>query len=165
MSQHIQESHQLLEQWENLKLEPVLVESPLSAPTLHDWVLHKKYARFCMRDCLNRGEAPFASHLLYAQEGLLNDFNAEERALGIHAGLIWGKFAQRSIVYTDFGVSSGMEKGIQRAQKEGKKIEYRTLGFIPSLSHEEIELEQKRRVIEEQINKIEMPLKTIFKLR
>lgn len=145
---HIEMSHEILEKIENNLLTPVLIESPLAAPDIEGWVRNKKFARACMRDCLSKGEAPYASHLLYAQEGLLNDDIAQERALGIHAGLVWGKFARKSIVYTDLGISSGMERGIKRAREEGREIEYRILGFIPEVLPQEIELEIKRREVE-----------------
>ena len=41
------------------------------------------YARACVADCLRRGEAPIASHLLYTQPGVLDDDVPEERAQGI----------------------------------------------------------------------------------
>lgn len=145
---HIEMSHEILEKIENDQLTPVLIESPLAAHDIEGLVRNKKFARACMRECLGKGEAPYASHLLYAQEGLLNDDIAEERALGIHAGLIWGKFAAKTVVYTDLGISSGMERGIKRAREENREIEYRTLGFIPSVSPTEVELEIKRREIE-----------------
>lgn len=85
------------------------------------------YARLCMRDSFLRGEAPFASHLLYTQDGILDDLIAEERKLGIEAGLIWGEAAELTVVYCDYGVSRGMEMGIERAVKAGRPIEYRTL--------------------------------------
>ena len=145
---HIEMSHEILEKIEKDQLTPVLIESPLAAPDIEGWIRNKKFARACMRECLGKGEAPYASHLLYAQEGLLNDDIAEERALGIHAGLVWGKFAAKTIVYTDLGISSGMERGIKRAREENREIEYRTLGFIPSVSPEEVDLEIKRREVE-----------------
>jgi hypothetical protein len=80
-----------------------------------------------MRDCLQRGEAPYASHLLYAQDGILDDTIPEERALGIEAGLQWGAHAEATVVYCDRGISSGMQKGIERALKEGREIEWRWL--------------------------------------
>lgn len=43
----------------------------------------------CMRDCLERGEARIASHLRYAQPGILRDGVPEERRLGIEAGFAW----------------------------------------------------------------------------
>ena len=101
----------------------VIVESPLKG----DFEKNKAYARACMRDCLRRGEAPFASHLLYAQDGILDDTIPEERTLGIEAGLAWGAVAEATVVYTDLGVSSGMEFGIARAKQEGRTVVWRTL--------------------------------------
>jgi hypothetical protein len=145
---HIEISHELLAKIEGDLLTPVLVESPLASTTLEGWVRNKKFARAAARDCLARAEAPYASHLFYAQEGLLDDDIAEERALGIHAGLVWGKLAAKSIVYTDLGISSGMERGIARAKLEGRSIEYRELGFIPEPTAKEIALETLRREVE-----------------
>lgn len=85
------------------------------------------YARKCMRDCFLRGEAPIASHLLYTQDGILNDDIPEEREMGINAGLIWGAHAEKTVVYTDFGISNGMKYGIERAIKDGRIIEYRNI--------------------------------------
>jgi hypothetical protein len=80
-----------------------------------------------MRDSLLRGEFPFVMHLLYTQDGILNDDIPSERNLGIEAGLAWGKYASKTVVYTDLGMSPGMEQGIQRAKEEGREIEYRKL--------------------------------------
>lgn len=159
---HIEISHEILEKIEKNQLTPVLIESPLAAADIEGWVRNKKFARACLRECLGKGEAPYASHLLYAQEGLLNDDIAEERALGIHAGLVWGKFAAKTVVYTDLGISSGMERGIKRAKEEGREVEYRELGFIPNVSPQEVELEIKRREVEAllKLEDIEPTLKT-----
>lgn len=86
------------------------------------------YARAAIRDCLLRGEAPIASHLLYTQPGVLNDDAPEERQHGIDAGLAWGRVAEATVVYTDRGISRGMQYGIERAEKEGRPVEYRSLG-------------------------------------
>lgn len=150
--QHIEFSHQLLEKIEKVDLPAVLIESPLAAPTIDGLVRNKKFARACLRDSLSKGEAPYASHLLYAQEGLLNDDIAHERALGIHAGLLWGKFATKTVVYTDLGISSGMERGIKRAREENREIEYRELGFIPTVMPEEIVLEEQRQLVVKLLN-------------
>lgn len=106
----------------------VLIESPLAAPTPEGFARHQRYARAAMRDSLYRGEAPFASHLLYAQPGLLDDSIFFEREMGIEAGLCWGSKAELTAVYTDLGISSGMKRGIARAEQEGRPIEYRELG-------------------------------------
>lgn len=106
----------------------VIIESPYAG----DVDTNIQYARACMRDSLNRGEFPFAMHLLYTQDGILNDDIPEERNWGIEAGLAWGKHASKTVVYTNLGISAGMEKGIQRAREEGREIEYRELdSWIP----------------------------------
>jgi len=106
----------------------VLIESPLAAPTPEGVARNQRYARAAMRDALYRGEAPFASHLLYAQDGILDDTIFFEREKGIEAGLSWGAKAELTAVYTDLGISNGMQRGIVRAQSEGRPIEMRQLG-------------------------------------
>lgn len=101
----------------------VILESPFAG----DIRKNKKYARAALKDCLNRGEAPYASHLLYTQPGVLRDRKPQERALGIWAGLAWGQCAELVVVYTDLGISEGMKKGIELAELEGRPIEYRRL--------------------------------------
>jgi len=99
----------------------------LESPYAGNVEFHIEYARQCMRDCLKRGEAPFASHLLYTQPGILQDEILQERELGISAGLAWGSVAEATVVYQDFGISAGMKKGIERAKKEGRPVEYRNI--------------------------------------
>jgi hypothetical protein len=101
----------------------VILESPYAG----DIERNVRYARFCLRDCLMRGEAPIASHLLYTQEGVLDDDHHEERALGIMAGLAWGDRADYTVVYTDLGISVGMQQGIDRAEEAGRPVIYRNL--------------------------------------
>lgn len=101
----------------------VLLESPFAG----DVERNLAYARAAMRDCLLRGEAPFASHLLYTQAGVLDDDVPGERALGIEAGLLWGAKAERTVVYADLGISRGMQLGIERARAEGRPVEVRSL--------------------------------------
>lgn len=101
----------------------VILESPFAG----DIEANIEYARKCMRDCFLKGEAPYASHLLYTQEGILDDNVPEERLLGIDAGLLWGNHAIKTVVYTDRGISKGMEYGIARAKEIGREIEFRVL--------------------------------------
>lgn len=101
----------------------VIVESPYAG----DIALNEAYARAAMHDCLSRGEAPFASHLLYTQPGVLDDNIPEERMWGIQAGMAWGALAQATVVYDDLGISRGMQYGIDKAQKEGRPVEFRQL--------------------------------------
>lgn len=99
----------------------VIIESPYAG----DIETNERYARAAMKDCLLRGEAPYASHLLYTQAGVLDDTIPDQRKLGIEAGLCWGKMASKTVVYTDLGITDGMRQGIERAEKEGRIIEFR----------------------------------------
>ena len=86
-----------------------------------------KYARACVADSVARGEAPFASHLIYTQPGILDDTDPDERRQGIEAGLEWGRFADLTAVYTDLGLSEGMRLGLGRANHDGRRVEFRNL--------------------------------------
>lgn len=101
----------------------VVVESPFAG----DVARNVAYARAALRDCLMRGEAPYASHLLYTQDGVLRDDVPSERAHGIEAGLKWGEKADATVVYADLGLSRGMELGIERARVMGRLVEFRSL--------------------------------------
>ena len=60
---------------------------------------------------------------------ILNDHIAGERQLGIGAGLTWGKHANKTVVYTDLGISGGMEWGIMNAIDNGRVVEFRTINL------------------------------------
>jgi hypothetical protein len=103
-----------------------------------------EYARAAAHDCLvNHNESPWASHLLYTQEGILDDSIAEERTAGIEAGMVWSVTAEKCVVYIDRGITLGMrEYGIPGAIKNGVEVEYRRLGgkwTIPALADLSIE--------------------------
>lgn len=109
----------------------VIIESPYKGNNYEQLQGNIAYARSCLRDSLKRGESPFASHLLYTQDGVLDDTDTEERKLGIEAGLLWGLAACKTVVYTDLGISAGMEQGIAAAMRDNRPVEYRTLNFYP----------------------------------
>lgn len=104
-------------------MKRVIVESPYAGNIERN----KRYAREAMADCLNRNEAPFASHMLYTQLGVLDDTIPEERQKGIQAGFVWGKVADLTVVYADLGITPGMDKGIREAKKYNRPVEYRYL--------------------------------------
>ncbi len=105
-------------------MKRVIIESPYAG----DVERNLTYLRRCMSDCLKRNEAPFASHGLYTQPGVLDDADPVERELGIHAGFAWQNVAHVIAVYTDYGISGGMQYGIDHAVGSGCTIEYRTIG-------------------------------------
>lgn len=104
-------------------MRKIIVESPYAGNVEQNTL----YARLCLRDCLLRGEAPFASHLLYTQDWVLDDKLVHERQLGIDAGLIWGLQADATAVYLDLGISSGMHYGIMNARAAHRRIHWRRL--------------------------------------
>lgn len=105
-------------------MKRVVIESPYAG----DVERNTAYARACMLDSLHRGEAPYASHLLFTQPGILDDTNPVERRLGIEAGLAWGEAADLVAVYVDLGVSAGMRLGMERHRERGVPVEERRLG-------------------------------------
>lgn len=101
----------------------VILESPYAG----DVQRNIDYGRQCLRNSLLRGEAPLASHLLYTQPGVLDDLNPAERMQGMSAGLAWLESSEGTVVYTDLGISSGMQHGIDTAIALGKPVEYRNI--------------------------------------
>ncbi len=102
-------------------MKRVVIESPLSG----DFARNVRYARLCGLDCIRRGEAPYASHLLMTQ--FLDDADPEERRVGMEAGFAWGEAGELVAVYVDLGISGGMKAGIAKAEARGLPIETRTL--------------------------------------
>lgn len=104
----------------------VLIESPY-AGNPEQIAVNILYAKALVRDALDHGEAPYASHIFFTQDGLLLDHVPEQRKLGIEAGLAWGDKADLTVVGVDRGVSSGMIYGIQRAVAARRPVQFRTL--------------------------------------
>lgn len=103
----------------------VCVESPYRATDAFTLEQHKTYAEYAMQDCFKRGEAPFASHLLYTP--ILDDDCLPERLQGIEAGLLWGVHCDFVASYRDMGLSEGMRQAEEHWGKLGKRIERRTI--------------------------------------
>ena len=105
----------------------------LESPYAGDVEKNIKYARLCMKDSLDRGEYPFASHLLYTQEYILNDNDPVERTLGIVSGFAFAKLCSKTVLYADLGISNGMMLGIEDAIKNKRTIEVRYLKNFKSM--------------------------------
>lgn len=104
-------------------MKRVILESPYAGDTTRNI----RYARECLKDSLKRGEAPIASHLLYTQEGVLDDNIEEERIWGINAGLAWKEVADLQVFYIDFGMSGGMKYAVEYAKNHNIEVEYRKI--------------------------------------
>lgn len=103
----------------------VCVESPWKATDAYSVEQHRTYAQYAMQDCFKRGEAPFASHLLYTP--ILDDDCLPERLQGIEAGLLWGVHCDFVAVYIDMGISEGMRQAIDYWGNLDKRIDRRTI--------------------------------------
>lgn len=112
---------------EGREVRRVIVESPYGAASAEAIRRNIEYARACVRDCLERGESPIASHLLYTQPGVLRDEIPEERTWGMEAGWAWMQVADAVVVYIDYGISRGMQQGIEAADKANIPVEMREL--------------------------------------
>ena len=99
----------------------VMIESPYAG----DVERNLAYLRAALHDCLMRGEAPFASHGLYTQ--VLDDTVPEERDHGIQAGFAFREVSNYTVVYTDLGISPGMQLGIDHSHSKSIPAKFRTL--------------------------------------
>lgn len=119
-------------------MQYAIIESPYAG----DVEANVAYARDCMRDSILRGEVPFAGHLLFTQ--VLDDADPQQRSKGIRMHLaiadaiveccvdigIHPNIGEHSVVmavYTDRGISPGMQQGIEYASKKRVEVQFRTL--------------------------------------
>lgn len=103
----------------------ICIESPYAG----EWLRNVEYAKRALKDSLNRGESPFASHLLYPT--VLNDDILTERERGLLAAMDWLDACDGVAVYQDYGISPGMKRAIRRAKLKEKLLVYRKIGKNP----------------------------------
>lgn len=109
-------------------MKRVVIESPYAAKTEDGILLNEAYGELCMHDCLvNFNESPYASHLLYTRPLVLRDEVPEDRKLGIQAGFFWRDVAEKTVFYTDLGMTDGMVEGLEDCKKKGKPYNIRRL--------------------------------------
>lgn len=123
-------------------MTPVVIESPFAGFR----ALHRAYLQAAIRDCLRRGETPYASHQMLT--AALMDEVPEQRELGLAAGLamrdhLVGAGAAVAF-YVDLGWSPGMEVSRSRGlwswltrsiedPAEWERIRAETLHVAPAL--------------------------------
>jgi hypothetical protein len=117
----------------------VVIESPFAGEV----ALNVEYARAALSDSLRRGEAPFASHLLYTQ--VLDDLVPVQREQGIAAGFAWGQAAELHAFYVDRGISRGMRIALGRVLDQRARLAFE----FRSLHGDERALEAARAVLAE----------------
>ncbi len=110
----------------------VILETPFKGKDWTDTDENIRFARLCGHDSIAcHNEAWFASHLLYTQEGVLNDRIPEERNLGIEGGFAWKEIADLTVVYINRGISRGMHFGVRKSIVLKQPVEYRVLPNYP----------------------------------
>ena len=92
-----------------------IVESPFAGNTKDEVYRNKLYAQLALHDSLLRGEAPFASHLIYTL--VLDDKIPDERLLGMNAGWYWMRKAEQVAVYTDSQLVIGWLTGAYKVKQ------------------------------------------------
>ncbi len=100
---------------------PVIVESPYAGEVEKNM----GYLAVCLKDCIVRGETPYASHWMLTT--ILDDKDPEERKIGIEAGLSMRQCIGRAVFYIDRGWSSGMLNAKEKYDEEQVPYEIRRL--------------------------------------
>jgi len=118
------------------KKSRVIIESPYGG----DVQKNIEYARACLKDSIQRGEAPIASHLLYTQEGVLDDDVPQERELGVGLGFQWLDVCDMHVFYLDLGWSKGMIKAYELSLSRGKRRPYKLV--LRRMNPEKLEIGQ-----------------------
>jgi guanylate kinase len=115
-------------------MKRVYLESPYKGKNWENTKENLHFGRLCMHDCLvNRNEAPFPSHLLYTQPGVLDDKIEAERELGgFKAGPAFKKVCDSSVFYINRGISGGMYRGARISIAMKQEFEYRVLPGYPN---------------------------------
>lgn len=98
-----------------MRMGRVIIESPFAG----DVEANRAYLQECIRDCIARGESPYASHQMLTTA--LDDTDEAQRNAGIEAGYAWWAVADEIVFYTDLGWSRGMNRA--RAEIE-RRLEY-----------------------------------------
>jgi hypothetical protein len=103
----------------------VILQSPYATPDPIRMATNMRYARAAMLDSVGRGESPFMAHLLFSQ--VLDDMAVGQREQAFDLAFSWYASADSVAVYTDLGISEGMERGIGHAKSLGLKVDERTV--------------------------------------
>ena len=109
-------------------MKTVAIESPFAG----DVEANLTYLRRCMADCIANDEAPYASHGLYTQPGVLDDNVPKQRVRGIRAGFAIAVKMDVRAIYLDLGFSDGMLAGLLNARAVSQPVEFRALDLTPA---------------------------------
>jgi hypothetical protein len=106
-------------------MKTIVIESPYQSDNALTIQINVTYAENCLKDALDRGESPYASHLLLTR--VLDDNNPIEREKGLKAGQAFLSIVDLVVFYIDFGYSPGMIEVKKIVDKMRLKYEERKL--------------------------------------
>lgn len=107
--------------------------------TSAEYARNARYLDRCIRDSLERGEAPYASHGFFPAPGRLDDTDLTQRAQGIATGQEWARVAALIAVYNDHGITEGMQSSLNLHEARGIPIEFRSIGAEPTCDTEPVD--------------------------
>lgn len=129
----------------------------VASPFRGDVEVNQAYLIECMQDSIDRGEAPFAPHMMYTQ--VLDDDKDDEREAGINCGIAFMGVCDKVAIYYDNGVSEGMHHEIKKAYELGLEVEFRKvptggvfhggLNTFPLKEGEPVSLSWKRSIVKQ----------------
>ena len=103
------------------QLTPVILEIPTGSE--ERWS-HEYFANV-LNDCIKRDEAPLNLDKLF--DGILDRANVIHKSILDKMQESWSTIAQKTVVYTDLGITEYMLEGITDATAKGKEVEFRKL--------------------------------------
>jgi hypothetical protein len=105
----------------------VSIQSPYAGVGLAETERNLAYARRALLDSLGRGEAPFASHLLYTQ--VLHDDDMKDHWRGMFCDHAFLAKCNLVAVYRDLGISDGMKQALEVALARKIPTDFRNIGY------------------------------------
>lgn len=90
------------------------------------------YLRNCIRDCIARGELPWAAHCMFDLSRALYIEDAEQRTEGLYLQKMMILKSDKLAVYQDHKISLEMQQTILFARIHGKAVDNRYLYRINS---------------------------------
>ena len=107
-------------------MQKVYIESPYGLSCGLSPEENVQYAKKCANDSLTKGEAPFAHQLFLYGNNLVVEYDNKGKEMSRSSvSSVWRKAADKNVVYTDMGISTGMILGIDESRYEDQKIECR----------------------------------------
>jgi hypothetical protein len=109
----------------------IAVESPYGSDDWQEIAENIHYLRACMHYVHLQGNAPYASHAISTQPGVLDDSDkgpGGERETGIFGGQAIADRMDEKWVFMDKGMTTGMEYGYKRSGEINQPILIKELG-------------------------------------